>query len=231
MRYLRSQVMALGEQRELMQVNYPYLGVIGEEINAVTQYLAQGHLIGSDHQAGIMAIQQQSQNLLQQAANQDPMALSTANMIQKRCATCHSQSSATSGIGWDQIFKNDWETISKNCSKEGRTPYLCRSMNGMMTAYAGIYSAANLGRQNYEALKHSAKEMARIAEDLRDKKMMHGSEEIIGEVHLRAEEVVQLATQQRPEAFEKGMLITQACMQCHANYSTSARRLNFKSLR
>lgn len=228
MRYLRSQVMALGEQRELMQVNYPYLGVIAQEINDITTYLAQGHLIGSDHQPGIMAIQAQVQTLTRQANSQDPMALSTANTIQKKCATCHAQASATSGVGWDQIFKNDWETIARNCNKEGRTPYLCRSMNGMMSAYAGIYSAANLGRQNYAALKQSAMEIARIAADLREKKMMHGSDEMVGEVHLRAEEVIQLATQQKPEAFEKGMFITQSCMQCHGNTHVSARNLTFK---
>lgn len=231
MRYLRSQVMALGEQRELMQVNYPYLQTIAQELTDVTQYLAQGNLIGTDHQEGIMVIMNQSRTLSQLATSQDPMALATANTIQKKCATCHSQAAATSGIGWDQIFKNDWDNIAKNCSKEGRTPYLCRSMNGMMSAYAGIFAANQLGRQNFQALKQSSKEIARITSDLLDKKMIHGSEQMIGDVHLRAEEVAQLAVQEKPEAFEKGILITQSCMQCHGNYRAANHAVSFKSLK
>lgn len=229
MRYLRSQVMALGEQRELMQVNYPYVGNIAQEINTITQNLANSQLIG-DHAEGIRAVMTQAQTLGQYANNQDPMALTVANTIQKKCATCHSQVSATSGIGWDQIFKNDWEAISKNCNKEGRTPYLCKSMNGMMSAYSGIFAASQLGRQNFETLRLSAMEIARIAGDLKEKKMMHGSDIMVGEVHFRAEETIQLAAQGRPEAFEKGLLITQSCMQCHGNLSASNKTLSFKAL-
>ncbi|MEY4617726.1 MAG: hypothetical protein RJB66_2686 [Pseudomonadota bacterium] len=230
MRYLRSQVMALGEQRELMQVNYPYMGSIAGEINAITQNLAESKLLGTDHQEGIMAVMSQAQTLSQYANNQDPMTLTVANTIQKKCATCHSQTAATSGIGWDQIFKNDWDVISKNCNKEGRTPYLCKSMNGMMSAYSGIFAASQLGRQNFATLRMSAMEIARIAADLKEKKMMHGSDIMVGEVHLRAEETVQLASQERPEAFEKGLLITQSCMQCHGNLTRANRSFSFRSL-
>jgi hypothetical protein len=34
MRHLRSQVFTLGEQRDLMQINYPLLGEVGKEINS-----------------------------------------------------------------------------------------------------------------------------------------------------------------------------------------------------
>lgn len=231
MRYLRSQVMALGEQRELMQVNYPYLGVIGQEIDAITRFIDQGHLLGTEHAEGIKAIQAQAQTLIDTAKAEDPMALATANVIQKKCSSCHSPVNASSGIGWDQIFKNDWEHIVKNCSKEGRTPYLCRSMNGMMTAYSGIFSSSQLGRQNFASLKHSAIEIQRIAKDLKDKKMFHGSEEMIAEVGVKAAEVAQLATEEKVEGFEKGLLITQSCMQCHANYNRPMKSLSFSAWR
>lgn len=230
MRYLKSQVMALGEQRELMQVNYPYLGAIAQEINAITQVLQTGNLVGSDHAEGIQAIQAKAQALLNDATNEDPMALATANVIQKKCATCHNQTNASSGIGWDQIFKNDWEQISKNCSQEGRTPYLCRSMNGMITAYASIFSAGQLGRKSFASLKQSALELGRIAADLKEKKMFHGAEMMMDEVLARASEVIELASQEKPEAFEKGQLITQSCMQCHGSYSLSRKQLSFKHL-
>jgi cytochrome c2 len=230
MHYLKSQVMALGEQRELMQVNYPYLGTVGQEINAITQFLQHSNLVGSEHAEGIQVIQTKAQALLNDAADNDPMALATANVIQKKCATCHNQANASSGIGWDEIFKNDWEQISKNCSKEGRTPYLCRSMNGMLTAYAGIFSAAQLGRQNFASLKQSALELGRIATDLKEKKMFHGAESMMDEVQTRATEVVELANQEKVDAFEKGQLITQSCMQCHGNMSLSRKQLSFKHL-
>jgi mono/diheme cytochrome c family protein len=230
MRYLRSQVMALGEQRELMQVNYPYLGTIAQEINAITLYLDQSKLVGVEHSPGILAIQAKAQTLLNEATAQDPMALATANVIQKQCASCHSQASASSGIGWDQIFKSDWEQIVKNCSKEGRTPYLCRSMNGMMTAYAGIYSADQLGRQNYFSLKQSAMELARIATDLKAKKMFHGSEDMMDDVMVRTNEVVQLASAENPDVWAKATLITQSCMQCHGNFSAAQKQISFNRL-
>ena len=101
----------------------------------------------------------------------------------------------------------------------------------MMSAYSGIFAASQLGRQNFQALKESALEVARIASDLRSKNMIHGSDEMMGEVHLRAEETVQLATRQAPEAFDKGILVTQSCMQCHGNMSAFNKTVSFKSLR
>jgi cytochrome c2 len=231
MQYLRSQVMALGEQRELMQVNYPYLFSIGQEIKSVTNHLAHSQLLGPDHAEGIQLLQNQSQALIESAQGEDPMALATANVIQKKCATCHNQVAPSSGMGWDQIFKNDWEHINKSCNKEGRTPYLCRSMNGMMTAYAGIFAAAELGRKDFMAIKESSKELARIANDLSAKKMFHGSEEMIAEVGQRATEVVELATAEKPEAFQKGQQITQTCMQCHGTYNVSRRQFSLKALK
>jgi len=218
MHYLRSQVMALGAQRELMQVNYPYMNSIAQEITDITRYLSDGRLIGAEHRAGIEVVMNHAQTLALQAKNQDPAAMSAASMIQKKCATCHSSSaSAPGGIGWSDIFANDWDNITKNCSKEGRNPYLCRSMNGMMSAYSGIFEGSQLGRKNFKAVELSAAEVARIAGDLRDKRMVHGSDVMFGEVFLKAKEVEQLALESRPEAFEKGVLITSSCMQCHGN--------------
>lgn len=216
MRYLRSQVQALGAQRELMQVNYSYLGVIGKEINYITNTLGDSQLITEAHRAGLIGVQEKANQLSKESSAQDPQALATANVIQKRCAACHSSAAPVSGIEWDQIFKNDWENIVKSCSREGRTPYLCKSMNGMLSAYSGILAASQLGRKNFDALRESASEIVRISSDLQAKKIYHSTEPL-SNVQLKAEEVVRLAKEENSEAFDKGILITQSCMQCHAS--------------
>ena len=220
MKYLRSQVMAIGAQRELMQINYPYLESIGHEIDDTATNIRQNGLLGSLHDAGIVEIQSKAQSLIVEAKEQDPMALATSNVIQKKCAACHSSASPVSGIDWDQIFKSDWENIAKNCAREGRTPYLCRSMNGMLSAYSGILASSELGRKNFTALKYSALEIARISSDLQVKKVFHVTDPL-GIVQTKAEEVVRLASEQNPEAYEKGLQITQSCMQCHGTYALS----------
>lgn len=229
MKYLRSQVFAIGAQRELMQINYPYLESIGVEINETAADIRKNGLLGTIHEAGIVEIQSKAQSLIQEAKNNDPMALATSNVIQKKCAACHASAAPVSGIGWDQIFKSDWEIIAKNCAREGRTPYLCRSMNGMLTAYSGIFAASQLGRKNYTALKHSANEIARISSDLQVKKVYHASEPL-GVVQSKAEEVARLASEQNPESFEKGILITQSCMQCHGTTAYSSLGIRNSSL-
>ncbi len=103
-------------------------------------------------------------------------------------------------------------------------------MNGMMTAYASVFSATQLGRQNFASLKQSALELGRIATDLKEKKMFHGAESMMDEVQSRAAEVVELANQEKVEAFEKGQLMTQSCMQCHGNMNLSRKQLSFKHL-
>lgn len=221
MRFLKSQVLALGAQRELMQVNYPYLMVIGQDIDSITQNLRDSKLINPEHVPGILAIQEKAKQLSNEAKDFDSQALATANVIQKRCVACHSPTAPLSGIGWDQVFKNDWENIVKNCSREGRTPYLCKSMNGMLSSYSGIMAAAQLGRKNFAALKQSALEIARIAKDLQAKKIYHQTEPLSG-VQANAEEVIRLADLEDPEAFNKGLMITQSCMQCHATVNISS---------
>jgi mono/diheme cytochrome c family protein len=220
--YLRSQMLALGEQRELMQVNYPYLSSIGKEIRDITEYLFRSSLVGTIHAEGLQSIKTRSLTLVELANAEDPLAMAAANGIQKTCANCHTRNgSSSSGLSWEQIFKNDWDNIVKNCSREGRTPYMCRSMNGMMTAYAGIFAQNQLGRKSVEALKQSAMEISRIATDLRNKRLLHDSTAIYEEVVAKADEVAQLADGDLEGAFAKGLLITQACMGCHGNLNVN----------
>lgn len=236
MRHLRSQVMALGAQRELMQVNYPYLAILGQEVQSLANNIEASKMTELGHPEGLEGLKVGSQALIDLANQQDPLALAAANTLQKKCATCHAQSGPNSGShSWDKIFKHDWEQVSKNCNREGRVPYLCKSMNGMLSAYAGVITAVNLDRKNFDTLKLSVEEIARIAGDLKAKGMVHGSEGLLTGVQAKALETAKLASQNNEEAFNVAQDITTGCMDCHANrvmrVSSTAGGLQLKQLK
>lgn len=223
MRHLRSQVMGLGAQRELMQVNYPYLAVLGKEVLFLANNIESGKAAELGHPEGLEGLKSGSQSLIELAEQQDPLALAAANTLQKKCATCHNQSGPNGGQSWDKVFKHDWEQVSKNCSREGRVPYLCKSMNGMLSAYATVLTGPNADRKNFDALKVSALEIARIAVDLRTKNMFHGSEETMTAVETKALQAAKLAEESNSEAFTVAEEITTGCMECHASRVMSAK--------
>lgn len=232
MRHLRSQIMALGAQRELMQVNYPYLSVLGKEVLFMANTIDESKVAELGHPQGLEGLKTGSSALIDLASQNDPLALSAANTLQKKCASCHNQTGPDSGHGWDKIFKYDWEQVSKNCSREGRVPYLCKSMNGMLSAYATVLTGTNAERKSFDSLRMSALEVARIAVDLKAKNMFHGSEESINAVEAKALQTVKLASEGNDEAFNTAQEITSSCMECHASRlsSTGRGRLNLRAL-
>ena len=217
MRHLRSQVMALGAQRELMQVNYPYLAILGQEVLTLANTIETSKIAELGHPEGLEGLKLGSQSLIDLAAQQDPLALSAANTLNKRCATCHASTGPDSGrYNWDKIFKHDWDQVSKNCNREGRNPYLCKSMNGMLSAYATLITAVNADRKSFESLRYSSEEVARIAADLKAKGMLHGTEAMLNGVQAKALETAKLAIEQNDEAFNVAQDITTGCMDCHS---------------
>lgn len=225
MRHLRSQVLELGAQRDLMQVNYPYLNKIGIEIEGITERVIEKMKVEDPtHVGGLLGIQTLTtqMNKASSAGNAESFAL--ANKIQTQCATCHSKDNVTNtGRSWSSIFKNDWSSFYKNCNEYDRNPYRCKSMYGMLSAYSSFFTAFQLGREDYEFTKMGAKEIVRIASDLKAKQMFHGTEAIISKVESDASEVATLAENKDPSVFTKAVAITQTCMQCHAD------RLNMHS--
>jgi cytochrome c2 len=235
MRHLRSQVMALGAQRELMQINYPYLAILGQEVLELSKTINPTTAAEMGHPEGLEGLKMGSQSLLDLASDKDPLALAAANTLQKKCSTCHSQTGPGSGShSWDKIFKHDWDQVTKNCNREGRNPYLCKSMNGMLSAFASVITANNLDLKSFSSLQMSAEEIARIAADLKAKGLLHGSEAIMTDVQAKALQTASLALANNPEAFEVAQGITKGCLECHAGQLMSAnasQKLNFKSLR
>lgn len=220
MKHLRSQILVLGAERDLMQINYNLLDQVGQEIvSGAGRALNNISLSDENHAGGLIGVQAIAMDLREQAKNKSGEALITANKIQQQCATCHSSAQSTSGHSWDDIFKSDWSVFYKKCNSPERNPYRCKSMHGMFSYYSGFFTAQQLGIKNYELTELEAKRITSIAADLRANNLVHGLEDLIGKTAIDAAEVAQLAAQKNPEAFDRALALTQTCMKCHADRS------------
>lgn len=219
MRHLRSQILALGAQRDLMQVNYVFLAALGDEMDQVANSVKERiQLENPDHLIGLVTVQVLAQQMKAQALNKSFDALASANKIQNQCMTCHANDKPDSGYKWDDVFKSDWSAFYKKCNATDRNPYLCKSMHGMLSAYSNIFTSMQASRQNYNLILNSAREIERISGDLISKNIFHqGGESIIKSVNDRARETAELAEKEDPESMTRGFSITEACMQCHAD--------------
>lgn len=218
MKHLRSQILVLGAQRDLLQVNYPYLQNIGIELQGISTRV-KSRIFNSDpeHATELVGLGRMANHLIEASANGRPDALVISNNIQKQCATCHAKENPVSDIKWDDIFKNDWSVFYAKCNQADRNPYTCKSMHGMLSSISTFFTASQLGLENYEATKLGAKEIERLSQDLTQKQFLHGGEVALSLIEMKAREVAELADQKNPEAFSKAVAITQVCMQCHAD--------------
>jgi hypothetical protein len=218
MKHLRSQILVLGAQRDLLQVNYPYLQNIGIELQGISSRV-KDRIINSDpeHATGLVGIDRMANELVEASVNGRPDALVISNNIQKQCANCHSKDNPASDIKWDDIFKNDWSVFYAKCNQPDRNPYTCKSMHGMLSSISTFFTSSQLELQNYEITKLGAKEIERLTQDLTQKQFLHGGEVALSLIELKAREIADLADQKNPEAFSKAIGITQVCMQCHAD--------------
>lgn len=232
MKHLRSQILVLGAQRDLLQVNYPYLQGTAAEISAVANRV-KDKIINNDpnHAVGLVGVENLATELQGLASNKDTQAFVVSNNIQKQCANCHSKENPASDIRWDDIFKNDWSVFYAKCNQEDRNPYTCKSMHGMLSTISTFFTANQLALQNFEVTKMGALEIERISQDLATKHFVHGGEVALSLINHEAKQVAELADQKNPEAFGKAVAITQVCMQCHADRpSVLNNKISFKKL-
>ncbi len=218
MRHMRSQILGLGAQRDLMQINYPLMAKISSEIQGVTgRVLEKLKVEDPNHVGGIIGIQFLATEMATTAAENNSDTFITANKIQAQCMNCHNKENPSSGKKWNEVFKKDWSQFYNTCNEFDRNPYRCKSMYGMLSAYSSLFTASQLGREDFDLVKLNAKEISRIAQDLKVKQMFHGSEIIMARVEAEAGAVAELAEQKDATAFQRAVGITQACMQCHAD--------------
>ena len=223
MRHLRASINVLDAQRELMQINPNFYTAMGLSLSSAAAKARMDYGYGiPEHITGLSRVEQMSIDMANQALTGDLNMVKTANVIRFQCATCHAQNSGTAGnVDWDNIFKYDWEEIAKHCNGEQHNPYLCRSMNGMLSAYGYLLTAYDADLTNFAMTREAADEIVRILTDIKVKGFDHLPEDLRLIAENEAREVSQMARDQNPDVFERASKITNACQQCHARASGS----------
>lgn len=231
MQNLRSHILMLEAQRDLMQVNYPYINVISNSLaNRTDEMLRTLPSDFKDHEASLKGLVIEAQTISKMAEQRDSNVFQRTNTIRSQCMSCHNTNSASSGYRWTDIFKTDWSKIVARCNSAGRNPYMCKQMHGMITNYAYINSAFFSQKSDNEVLSQSAAEIARIAKDLLDNNFQHVSQNFFTEVQVRAKAAAQAARKSDPSALEKAQAITQSCLECHGSTSNQGKSLKQLSL-
>jgi hypothetical protein len=219
MRYLKASINVLDGQRELVQVNYPYLAAVGstmkENIIGVMNVI---NLDQEDHLIALKNIKNEVSELEVLANAQDIKAVLKANTIRKNCAACHSGNEPVSGVKWGDVFYYDWEKVTKDCNRNGGNPFVCRSMNGLLTAYSHILTQMTSGVQDFTSMKQDGIEILRIFGDMKKVNAFHMRPELVAKAETDAQELVQLADRRDPMVYEKAALMTNACSACHTDF-------------
>lgn len=228
MKHIRSQLFVMGAQRDLMQINYPYLALTANEmVISITDSITHIDL-SEAHIAGLRAVQKTAQEVIDLANSRDTNVFQVANGLQNKCATCHAPESPASGQAWSKIFQSDWSQIYTKCNEPNRNPYLCKSMHGMISAYGALFTAGTLERKNFPLIEKNAAEIYRITKDLDVKNMFHGSPDTLKVVQRNADELVMMARANDSGTFEKATALIQSCMACHAE-QRSGNRMQWKN--
>lgn len=218
MKHLRATINALESQVELMQVNYGLLTSLAVSLENNTQYLVdmtpQEML---SHKEGLKRINGLAGDFRTLAMKNDAEALVVANMVKGQCLNCHTSANPTGGIPWNDVFGFSWEKISKECSRVGRNPYLCKSMNAMMTNYNHILTGYAAKIEDFQVTGSIAAEIARILRDLKTSGFTHLGEANRYEAEFGAQEVVDMAKAHDPLVFERARQLNTTCSKCHSD--------------
>ena len=221
MKYLRTQLMVLGAQRDLLQINYPLLAQVAIEIKESSERSLEAfpEQTGS-HAFRLLGVQASAGDMFEMSQLKNGDALMAANRIQNQCNGCHSQSSPTSGRNWNEIFKSDWGWIVDKCNDSEHNPYRCKAMYGMFSYYGGLFAGLSLGRQNFELVGLSMSEINKLAQSLRENQFFIGQEKEIQEVESESLRIKTMAEKKDPEVFNQISVLTISCMKCHSDQSS-----------
>ncbi|MEZ4871809.1 MAG: hypothetical protein R2827_06085 [Bdellovibrionales bacterium] len=209
----------LGEQRDLMQVDYKFLQNLGDDMQElVAQLLRQRR--SDSHLEDLNAVQTMAVNLSEAAMNEQVEALMYANNIQATCQKCHNSAQPRSGYSWDDIYKVNWSMILQECNTPSgtRNPYVCKNMFGMLSAVDYFYSANQLQHFSYPTIVSVAGELKRIATDLKTRNMTHGEDSIglFTELIERSEKIIAFAELEDSRVVGELNMITSTCFTCHS---------------
>lgn len=213
MRFLRSQVMLLGEQRDLMQVNYSLLERIGLSMEQVTTQLMTSNEYSS-HLQGIERVKASAAELSHLAASRSSDAFAAANGIRNHCTSCHQDPMPGQTLAWHDLARMNWETITRRCNEVGRNPHLCKNMYGMVSSIAYFQAANGVVSLDYSLAYQAAQELARVAGYIQTLRT-HGDTDVLSKVQDQAQEIMSLAQSKDPHYLEKGLQLTSSCFTCH----------------
>ncbi|GIL18225.1 MAG: hypothetical protein BroJett040_19760 [Oligoflexia bacterium] len=230
MKNLRSHIMMLEAQRDLMQVDYSYIKTVADSLaQSVSSLQSRLPEEMENHTVALKDLSEQTAQLARLADNKNPNAFIVSNSLRDNCIECHRNEGGAGGKKWDDIFKQDWNKISQKCNTTGRNPYVCKQMYGMITNFSYILTAYMSSIENYDMTEKTSSEIARISKNLVDNNFAHDEDRVanIKEVNSRANEAVALAQKKDPAAFSKAYSVTESCMECH---STNNRNIQSSSL-
>ncbi len=192
MKQLRSQVSLFDAQRDLMQMNPPYLERIASDMSqVVSSILVSGS--ADPHLEQLTHVRKAAQDAAELAQAGDLDVLKRTNEIRASCLACHSNHAPTSGHEWDKISKLGWDYILVKCNSTGRNPYGCKSVHAIASNVAFLEASDQAGLINLEAVGAAAGEVIRIVQDLRDKRSSEVSLEVLVRLERQAVRVKQLA--------------------------------------
>jgi len=224
MKHLKAIVNTVDSQRELMLLDYNFLSSLSVSLldnsKEIQKVIPRGF---ENHKEGLKNIEELATKMQTQSIQKDANVLINANLIRNQCLACHSNSNPNSS-GWNDVFGFDWEKVSKNCNREGRNPYLCKSMNSLITDYNHLLTAYMAKIENYDVTSAVASDMVRIFKDLQIKNFTHLGEANRATAEAKATEVVRLARAKDPSVFTQSLNLTETCMKCHSEVSIDSVR-------
>ena len=213
MRYLRVHIMLLGEQRELLQVNYRMLELLSRSLQQILARLSNSPLY-DEHLQGIEEIRTTADELNMLAQLNKPDALVQANALGGHCTHCHQNPMPSRQLYWHDLALISWDHIAKRCNEPGRHPYLCKKMYAMVSSLAYFQEALNRREVNYELAAEAARELVRISNDLQ-RFRPHGDSPELSVVEQKATEIMRLAANRDVKFLELGSGLTNTCFHCH----------------
>ncbi|MGZ5279943.1 MAG: hypothetical protein ACXWC9_08375 [Pseudobdellovibrionaceae bacterium] len=226
---MKASINVLDGQREMVQVNYPYLAAIGmtmkDNLAAIINVIdisQEGHL------DSLLAIRADVAEFEILARNENIKAVLVANNIRQKCIACHATQQPQSGVQWEDVFHYDWEKVAMDCNRNGANPFICRNMNGLLTAYSHILKQMITGLSDFEVLRQNALEIVRLFSEMKKANALHMSPELTEKAAQEAQEIAILAENKDSRVEERATNLAQTCTSCHAGFGQ--RESPFRSL-
>jgi hypothetical protein len=215
MKHIRSHIMILETQRELVQTNFEFLETSLVSLRqSVISLMTGGH--ANIHIDKMNAVKRVTEKALSEARSHDPEVFKTANQIKVACQQCHNNMSPP-GLKWEDIFRTSWNSIDGRCNETEKNPFVCRQMNALVALFDSFESGAGTGRMDFELAAANAQEIQRIVRLLNSfsHPIHEGGKGPLKEVEMKAVEIEELARRRSPLIFEKASSVSQSCIQCH----------------